>query len=168
MKWYFSDIGRDITVGGRTYSFTPVGVIGGRMQGILEADGQAEADLDLAVQRRAGVVSIPKDEYDQLLGKADRMGSSRPSSPLSQPRAVEATVGRGPSLSTQKQGVTRAPSETEGLASPSESRDALPEPQDLIRIERVASPELIVKEEDRLATSPEATEKKRRGRKKGE
>lgn len=159
MRHFFSlRANRPLEINGRTYKFTPVSFIAGNFQGVLSVEGQAEIDLLEAVNRRLAVQEISGEEAESLVKKASPTKSSVVSSvsTAKPPRAV-AQMSLSP---TKQQGVESAPSETPQTESASSGK--LPEPHDLIKIERVAPPQMFIEEKDRVGNPIEKKPRKRK------
>lgn len=132
-------------ISGRTYNFTPTGVVSGRLVGVLEAaTDEALADMLSIVGR--GVVEIDAQDFE-LEKKKQSPSISVASSPSNNQVAAPSALQ---SLSIHpKAGVPRAAGE-----SPEPKPDApkpLPSVKDVIVVARVSPVQPLVKASDRTA-----------------
>lgn len=145
-RYFFTENARQpLVISGRTYEFKPCGIIGGHLQGILEAaDPQAEHELGVYAAQRRGVLEIPEEEFLQLGKEPERIRSSQQSSPLKIGRAVEAR------LHPAKQGIARSAEErTHSMESQSSSGKM--DPDNVIKLGKVNSPNVLLKDSERSA-----------------
>jgi hypothetical protein len=160
-RWFQNELGLTASAGGKTFTFTPAFAIAGRMNGIAQFQ---DSDAEIVAGIR-GVREITEQEFTELGNVAERTQRSRPSSPLGQVRPIETL--KSPALPmSQKVGVVSVEPKTGQTESPSERlAEQLPEPSEVIRVERVASPDFLIKEEDReLAVGESGKGKRRRNR----
>jgi hypothetical protein len=165
MRYFLSSrANRPLEVNGRKYSFDPVGFTAGNFLGVYAADGgHAEADLATAVQRRLAVDEISQADYDTLKKKQPATPSSSRSLASPAPRAVETPRPPSSLSMTDRPGAVSAESATPrtGLESPA---NELPSIDDIIKIERVSSPEMIVDPTERVGNAVEKTPRKRKAK----
>jgi hypothetical protein len=146
MRYFFTEQAAvPFVISGRTYNFTPTGVVSGRLVGVLEATtDQVLADLLSVVGR--GVVEIDVKDFEiekKKLSPSTSAGSSPSSNRAAAPSALQ-------SVSLQaKTGVLRAAGE-----SPEPKADQpkpLPSIKDVIVVARVSPVQPLVKASDRTS-----------------
>lgn len=149
-RYFYSEIAsRPLKVGDKQFKFDPTGIIGGKLTGVLALeDGADIAAVELAVRMRVGVIEISKEDYDAQQAQKKRVLISQPSSTSNSDPLPTLPL----SMQQQTGHVRHAQSEEpEPSEIPSEELD----PEQLITLGGVASPEAFVAEDQRSGSHPQ-------------
>lgn len=152
-RYFYSQLAaRPLVSGGVTIMFDPIGIFGGCLHGITEAEDGPKLQVlaGAAAANKLGVTEISEAEHAELRlkKKATHVSPTRSDSSLP-------PVSRGPTL-TDKIGVAFA---AKPVAEELSSRSILTE-KDCIVIGAVNSPEPFVNEGDRLAPMKQRSRRK--------